>query len=179
MKKSFYLLFFLLLGCESFQPSVQVLPSHIKKIAIQQFVNKTNIYGLEERLKLNTINEFLLDGRFEVVSEMSQSDGYITGEILYYILQPTAYGTNYEVQQYKLRLIVNFYFVDVIKNVTLWEEPNIEEVLYFSAATLPGGLTEEEAKNTILSNMAKKIYIRTIEGFGSVTGTSYKKVPQK
>jgi len=40
-------------------------------------------------------------------------------------------------------------------------------------------LTEEEAKNTILSNMSKKIYIRTIEGFGSVTGTSYKKVPQK
>jgi len=159
MKKYFYLLFFLLLvlfGCESFQPSVQTLPPHIKKIAVQQFVNKTNIYGLEEKLNLNTINEFLLDGRFEVVTETSQSDGYITGEILYYILQPIAYGANYEVQQYKLRLIINFYFVDMVKNVTLWEEPNIEEVLYFSAATLPGGLTEEEAKNTILSNMAKK-----------------------
>jgi hypothetical protein len=179
MKKYFYFTLFLLLGCESFQPSVQVLPSHIKKIAIGQFVNKTNIYGLEEKLKLDTINEFILDGRFEIVSDPNNSDGYVTGEILYYILQPTAYGPNYEVQQYKLRLILNFYFVDRIKNVTLWEEPNIEEVLYFPAATLPGGLTEEEAKNTILSNMAKKIYIRTIEGFGSVTGTSYKKVPQK
>lgn len=124
------------------------------------------------------MNEFLLDGRFDVESDINKSDGYVTGEILYYILQPISYGSNYEPQQYKLRLIINFYFVDRVKNVTLWEEPNIEEVLYFPAATLPGGMTEEEAKNNILNNLAKKIYIRTIEGFGSITGTSYKKVPQ-
>ncbi len=179
IKNFFVLILIFLFGCESFQPSVQVLPSHIKKLSVQQFVNKTNIFGLEEKLKLNTINEFLLDGRFEIEPETKDSDGYITGEILYYILQPISYGPNYEPQQYKLRLIINFYFVDKANNVTLWSEPNIEEVLYFLSATFPGGLTEEEAKNTILINMAKKIYIRTIEGFGSVTGTSHKKVPQK
>jgi hypothetical protein len=96
---------------------------------------------------------------------------------MYYILQPISYGENFEPQQYKLRLIVNIYFVDRVNNLTLWKEPNLEEVLFFAAPTLPGGLTEEEAKRTIVSNLARKIYIRTIEGFGSVTGRSYKKVP--
>ncbi len=177
--KGIILLFLLLTGCETFQPVSQVLPPHIKKIAIGNFNNKTNVFGLEEKMRLETINQFLRDGRFTIVSSIDESDGYVSGDINYYILQPIAYGTNYEPQQYKLRLIMNLYFVDRIKNVTLWEEPNIEEVLLFSSATLPGGLTEEEAKETVIRNMAEKIYIRTIEGFGSVTGTSYKKVPQK
>ncbi len=177
-----YLLFcfiIILYSCQSYQPSVKILPAHIKNISIQPFENQTNILGLEEKLKFETINEFLKDGRFNIVSEIDNSDGYVTGKILYYILQPTSYGANYEPQQYKLRVILNLSFVDRVKNITLWEEPNIEEVLFYSAPTLPGGLTEEEAKNIILTNIAKKIYIRTIEGFGSVTGTSPKKVPQK
>jgi hypothetical protein len=96
---------------------------------------------------------------------------------MYYILQPIAYGENFEPTQYKLRFIINLHFVDQVNNVTLWEEPNLEETLFFSPPTLPGGLTEEEAKKTVVYNMAKKIYLRTIEGFGSITGRSYKKVP--
>ena len=165
------------IGCQSYQPSVQVLPPHIKTLAVKTFENKTNIFGLEDMLRLEVNNELLKDGRFTVSNDISNCDGYVSGEILYYILQPIAYGQNFEPQQYKLRFIVNIYFVDKVNNVTLWEEPNLEEVLFFSAPTLPGGMTEEEAKKTVVENMAKKIYLRTIEGFGAVTGRSQKKIP--
>ncbi|MCS7227479.1 MAG: LPS assembly lipoprotein LptE [Endomicrobia bacterium] len=176
MKLLVFLIFFLS-SCQTYQMSVQVLPPHIKKLAVGPFHNKTNIFGLEELLRLEVNNELLKDGRFSITTDIVSSDGYVSGEIMYYILQPVAYGENFEPQQYKLRLIVNIYFVDRIHNVTLWEERNVEETLFFAAATLPGGLTEEEAKKTVVHNMAKKIYLRTVEGFGAVTGRSYKKVP--
>ena len=165
-------------GCEILQPSVQVLPPHIRKLAVGLFANRTAVAGLEDRLRLETFNEFVRDGRFAVVSSPDDADGYVTGEILYYILQPTQYGPANDPQQFKLRLIMNLYFVDRVNNVTLWQERNLEEVLFFTAATLPGGRSEEDARNAALSNLARKIYVRTIDGFGSVTGTSEKKVPQ-
>lgn len=174
------ILFFIILtfiGCQTYQPSVHVIPPHIKKIAVKPFENETNVFGLEELLRIEINNELLKDGRFTITNDIDISDGYISGEIVYYILQPIAYGENFEPIQYKLRLIINLYFVDKVNNLTLWEEPNLEETLFFSAATLPGGLTEEEAKKTVVYNMAKKVYLRTIEGFGSVSGRSYKKVP--
>lgn len=172
------IVFFLtLFSCQTYQPSVHVLPPHIKTIAVQPFENKTNIFGLEDTLRLEVNNELLKDGRFTITNNIDNADGYIGGVISYYILQPIVYGENFEVQQYKLRVIIDLYFVDKINNVTLWEEKNLEEVLFFAAPTLPGGLTEEEAKKTIILNLAKKIYLRTIEGFGSVTGRSTKKIP--
>jgi hypothetical protein len=177
MRKIFLFFIFTLIGCQTYQPSVQVLPPHIKKIAVKPFENKTNVFGLEELLRLEVNNELLKDGRFTITNNINEADGYISGEIMYYILQPIAYGENFEPTQYKLRFIINLHFVDQVNNVTLWEEPNLEETLFFSPPTLPGGLTEEEAKKTVVYNMAKKIYLRTIEGFGSVTGRSYKKVP--
>lgn len=177
MQATFLFLILFLFSCQSYQSSVHVLPPHVKTIAVKTFDNKTNIFGLEELLRFELNNELLRDGRFSITNEIQQSDGYIDGEIVYYILQPIAYGENFEPQQYKLRLIVNLKFIDRINNVILWEEPNIEEVLFYSVPTLPGGITEEEAKRTIVASMAKKIYLRTIEGFGTVTGKSYKKVP--
>lgn len=180
MKKNLFLLIIILtfFSCQTYQPSIQVLPPHIKKIAVSSFQNKTNVFRLEEILRIEVNNELLKDGRFNIVDDINSCDGYVSGEILYYILQPIAYGENFEPQQYKLRLIMNLYFVDRVNNVILWEEPNLEETLFFAAPTLPGGLTEEEAKKTVVSNMAKKIYLRTVEGFGTVTGRSYKKVPK-
>lgn len=178
MIKIFLFIFILLIGCQTYQPSLQVLPPHIKTLAVKSFENQTNIFGLEDLLRIELNNELLKDGRFSITNNIENADGYVGGEIKYYILQPIAYGENFEPQQYKLRLIVNIYFFDKVNNIILWQEPNLEETLFFSASTLPGGLTEEEAKKLIIQNISKKIYIRTIEGFGSVTGRSYKKIPE-
>jgi hypothetical protein len=165
-------------GCAGsvYEPSALVLPPHIKSIAVRRFVNKTQFYGLEEKLWLDVTNQFIQDGRIAYATNESQADGVAAGEISRYILQPTAYDANLVPRQYKLTVLVDLKFIDRVTNTLLWEEPRLEEDLQFSADTLPGGLSEEEAREQIWNAFAKDILKRTLEGFGSVMGASPRKI---
>ena len=180
MKKTLIFLtaiFLFVLGCQTYTPQPQLMPQHVRKIAIRPFVNETIQYGLEEKLTLRVVDEFVRDGRYTVVKE-SDADGVIVGRITHYILQPLTYGENFQPLQYKLRVLLSLYFIDKVNNVTLWEEPNLEGMQIYTSATLPGGITEEEARELIWQDLSQKILTRTVEGFGSVAGVSEKKVPQ-
>jgi len=170
---------FILAGCSSpYKPAPQILPQHIKKISVRPFVNNTTQYGLEEKLTLEIINEFIRDGRLALTNDENEADGIVAGEINRYILQPLTYDSNMVAEQYKLWLLLNVYFVDKKENVTLWSEPNMEGIQVFYDASKPGGKTEEEVRETIWNNLARNIVKRTIEGFGSVSGASDRKIPQ-
>lgn len=165
-------------GCASpYTPAPQTLPAHIKKISISPIVNDTTQYGLEDKLKLAITDEFIRDGRLEVVNDESLSNGNLVIEISLYVLQPLTYDQNLVTQQYKLRILLNAYFVDKVDNVTLWKEPNLEGIQIFYNATVPNGISEEEARELIWDKLSRDIVKRTIEGFGSVSGVSNNKVP--
>jgi len=166
---------FLLVSCLAYKTTPQVLPQHIKKIAVRQFGNQTNLVGLEDRLTLRVIEEFSRDGRFRYAPE-SEADGYLWGNITRYILQPLAYDANQVPTQYKLWILCDVYFVDQKENITLWHEPNMEGIEIYSPQTL-GGISEENARELIWDKLARDIVRRTVEGFGAATGTSYRKVP--
>src|SRR5687768_5922418 len=76
-------------GCQKYyyNPAPQVLPSHIRRIAIRPVKNSTQQYGLEDRLTLAVQDEFNRDGRFAITSE-EQADGVVISEITRYILEP-------------------------------------------------------------------------------------------
>ena len=165
-------------GCAGpYTPAPQILPQHVRKIFVKPFVNSTSQYGLEDKLTLAVTNELINDGRFAVVNNEEGADGMLVGEISKYVLQPLTYDANMVTQQYKLWILVNIYFVDKVKNVTLWSEPNLEGIQIYYDATQPGGKTEEEAREIIWDNMSRDITRRIVDGFGSVTGISDKKVP--
>lgn len=163
-------------SCTAYKTAPQILPQHIKNIAVRQFGNQTSLVGLEDRLTLRVIEEFSRDGRFRYVPE-EEADGYLWGNITRYILQPLAYDANQVPTQYKLWILCDVYFVDRKNNVTLWHEPNMEGVEIYSAPTL-GGITEEQARELIWDKLARDIVRRTVEGFGAATGTSSRKVPK-
>jgi hypothetical protein len=185
MKRLLTLMFvFLILGgcTTSYVPSRQILPAYIKNIAIRPFVNKTTQIGIEDQLYLKVYDEFVSDGRFTITKE-ENADGVLVGEITHYILQPFGWGSTGETTQYKLRVLLNIYFVDKVNNVTLWEEPNFEGVQIYYAKTVSGAdntmsdsMTEEDARNAVWDMLSKKIFRRVFEGFGT-TGISGKKVP--
>ncbi|MCB4790511.1 MAG: LPS assembly lipoprotein LptE [Elusimicrobia bacterium] len=184
MKKLFFSLanftaFVFIIGCAApYTPAPQILPSYVRKIAIRPFVNNTTQYGLEEKLTLQVINEFVRDGRLAVTNNESEADGIIVGEINKYILQPLTYDANLVTNQYKLWILLNVHFIDTKNNVTLWNEPNLEGIQIFYDSTQPGGQTEEEVRQTLWDNFAVDIVKRTYEGFGSVRSASEKKVPK-
>lgn len=170
----------ILSGCASpYAPAPQLLPTHIKKIFIRPVVNGTPQYGLEEKLTLRIVDEFVRDGRLAVVNSEADADGVVVSEIKRYILQPLTYDANMVTVQYKLWVLLNVYFVDRVNNVTLWSEPNLEGIQIFTdqAHDPIGGRTEEEVRELIWDNISRDIVKRTIQGFGSVSGASERRVP--
>jgi len=158
-----------------YRPTPQIMPSHIKKIALRPFQNKTQQFALEDKLTLKVNTRFLVDGTYKITAE-GESDGVLTGEITRYIHIPIAYDSNLVATQYKLDVIVHIAFVETATNSILWEEQNFLGSVIYPAPTLPGGMTEEAARELIWEQLAKKIIKRTIQGFGSVTGESKRKI---
>jgi hypothetical protein len=160
-----------------YRPAEQKLPQYIKRISVRPFTNKTPQFGLEEKLTLKTIDEFLKNGEYAVSPENS-AQGVIVGEINHYILTPIQYDVNLVPTVYKLNVIVSVRFLDKNANRYLWEEPALQAVKMYSASTLPGGTTEEAAREALWEILAKDVVKRTVEGFGSATSASQKKIPQ-
>lgn len=180
MKKYLFLTVVFLVACASdnivYRPAQQILPNHIKSIAVRNFSNKSQQFGLEERLTLKVIDEFLKDGQYKIVPE-SEADGVLSGEITHYILTPIQYDQNMVAVVYKLNVIVGVRFLDRKRNSYLWEEPALQTTKIYSASTMPGGLTEEQARDQIWDVLSREIVKRTVEGFGAVSSVSEKKVP--
>lgn len=159
----------------SYRPAPQILPMNIKKIAIRMPINKTQQFGLEDKFALDIRDEFLNDGRYPVVPE-ADCDGIVVPTITRYILTPIQFDQNLTPTAYKLLILVDLQFVDRATNTALWEEKNMEGVQQFAAATLPGGMTEEEAREAIWTNLSKDIVTRVIDGFGTVTGDTQRRI---
>jgi len=154
-----------------YKPSHQILPAHIKSIAIRPAVNKTQQFGLEDKLTLRIRDEFLRDGRYQIFPE-NLANGIVEVFITRYILVPTQYDSVLTPTTYKLRVVADLRFIDRAKNQILWTEPNLEGIQTYTASTLAGGITEEQARELIWDILARDIVKRTIEGFGSVSGSS-------
>jgi hypothetical protein len=166
-------------GCASpYKPVEQVLPQNIRKISIETFKNSTVYYGIEDKLTKQVTDEFIQDGRLEVTGS-GAADGILRGSITRYVLEPLTYDENHVVREYKLRMLIDISLTDRVKNEVVWVEKNLEGTYRFFNVNLPGGITEEEAREVIWDKLARDILRRTIVGFGSVTGISEKKVPPK
>src|SRR5258707_14700908 len=74
----------------SYRPTPQLLPSHIQKLALQPIVNKTQQFGLEDKLMLSVRDEFLRDGRYPL-TPVEEANGVVLLSITRYILVPIQY----------------------------------------------------------------------------------------
>jgi hypothetical protein len=159
----------------AYKPTPQILPQHVQRLALRPIVNKTQQFGLEDKLLLRVRDEFLRDGRYPLVPE-SESQGIVWITITRYILTAVQYDPTQAATAYKLRILVDLQFIDKSSNQILWEEKNLEGILSFPAQTLRGGLTEEQAREQIWDVLARNIVKRVIDGFGAVTGTSERRI---
>lgn len=173
MKKLLILPLLLLCACAAideqvyYKPNAQILPQHIKKIHVRPFINRTEVFALEDRLTISVVDEFLNNGLYSIVNE-GQADGVLAGEIMRYILLPVQYDTQLVPTIYRMEVLLNLRFIDKTTNETIWQEPGLVQIYTYSASTLPGGMSEEQAREKLWQNFAKMIVKRTIDGFGSV-----------
>ncbi len=158
-----------------YRPYPQIMPQSVKKMAVRPFINKTEQFGLEDKFNLQLVQQFQSDGTYPITSE-NDAEGIISGDIWRYTLIPTQYNANQVSTAYKLIIMFRVRLVNSKTNEILWEEAAMEGDQVYSDASLPGGMTELQARQAIWERVSQDIVTRAITGFGSVSSQSSKRI---
>lgn len=161
-----------------YKPQAQIMPQHIKKIAIRPIINKTEIFAMEDKLYIELYDEFLKNGTYQIVAENNGAEGVIVTSITRYLNVPIQYDNQLIPTVYKMDVWLDVMLMDKSTGTPVWREPAFLGTQTYSASTLPGGLTEEQARQVIWQKLSKDIVKRTVDGFGSVRSENKKKVMQ-
>ena len=140
-----------------------LLPSGMKAINIAIFENQTYQYQIEAVLANEIANEFIIDGRLQVVNA-DQADMQLTGTIVEYRREPLVYNRDDEVTQYQIQVFADVILKDTDDGSIIWEGSRIKgEDIYFLAGSLAN--TEEEARLEAFKDLAENIVAHVIEGW--------------
>jgi len=149
--------------------TTSILPTYIKKIYIQPFLNNSFRPDLDDKLMVAVNKEFVADGRL-VVSSKEDADAILFGEIKQYSLESLSYTEKINTEEYKARILINIWLLDKRQDAILWREDNIEAWTTASSTSI-GGLemnVENEAINEVIDKLSRKIVKRTIDGWSNI-----------
>jgi hypothetical protein len=74
-------------------PPARTLPHHIKRIYVREFKNDSRIFGAQADLTLHVNDEFMLDGRLDVV-QSERSDVRLEGRIKFIREEPNGFSSD-------------------------------------------------------------------------------------
>ena len=135
----------------------------LKTINIATFKNQTYEYQIESTLTNKIANEFIIDGRLQVVNA-DEADTQLAGIILEYCREPLVYDSNEEVTQYKIQVFADVTLKDLEDGAIIWEGSRISgEDIYFVTGNLAN--TEEKARFGAFQDLAGNIVDQVIEGW--------------
>jgi len=159
-----------------YKPQAQIMPQHIKKIAVRQILNKTEVFALEDKFYNELYDEFLRNGMYQIVPENDGAEGVVVTTISRYLNVPIQYDSQLIPTVYKMNIWLDVVFMDKITNEPVWREPAFMGTQVYAASTLPGGMTEVQARDVVFEQLSRDIVKRTVDGFGSVWSENKKKV---
>ena len=159
-----------------YKPQAQIMPQHIKKIAVRPILNKTEVFALEDKFYNELYDEFLRNGSYQIVSENSNAEGVVVTTISRYLNVPIQYDSQLIPTVYRMDIWLDVVFMDKTTNAPVWRETAFLGTQIYSASTLPGGMTEVQARDVVFEKLSRDIVKRTVDGFGSVMSENKKKV---
>ena len=159
-----------------YKPQAQIMPQHIKKIAVRPILNKTEVFALEDKFYNELYDEFLRNGSYQIVPENDGAEGVVVTTISRYLNVPIQYDSQLIPTVYKMNIWLDVVFMDKTTNEPVWREPAFMGTQIYAASTLPGGMTEVQARDEVFEQLSRDIVKRTVEGFGSVWSENKKKV---
>jgi outer membrane lipopolysaccharide assembly protein LptE/RlpB len=153
-----------------------LLPPELKTIYVENFKNGINVTaeqselrmyrgyrpGMEVEITKAVIDRFRFDGNLKVVQE-GKADLLLKSELIDYKRDSLRYDANDNVEEYRIKLIVNMELVDSSGKV-LWTEKGFAgETTYRIAGS--GAKNESTAIKDAVVDLARRIVERTIEAW--------------
>lgn len=160
----------------AYTPQAQIMPQHIKQIAVRPILNRTEVFALEDKFYNELYDTFLRNGMYQIVAENAGAQGVVVTTISRYLNVPVQYDSQLIPTVYKMDIWLDVVFMDATTNTPVWREPALLGTQVYAASTLPGGMTEQQARDNIFEKLSKDIVKRTVDGFGSVRSENKKKV---
>lgn len=105
-----------------------LVPEGRKTIFIPVFFNSTTEPYVDVELTQAVIEEFMTDGRLEIVGP-EEAELALHGKILKYEVIPLSYNPQSYVQQYRVHLVIEASLEDLKSRKILWREQGIESSL--------------------------------------------------
>lgn len=159
-----------------YTPQAQIMPQHIKKVAIRPILNRTEVFALEDKFYNELYDEFLRNGSYQIVSENDDAQGVVITTVSRYLNVPIQYDSQLIPTVYRMDIWLDVVLMDKTTNEPVWREPAFLGTQIYAASTLPGGMTEVQARDAVFEKLSKDIVKRTVDGFGSVMSENKRKV---
>ena len=153
-------------GCTTIVPPQRTLPEHIRRIYIREFKNSSRLFGAQADLTLHVNDEFMLDGRLEVVQN-GRADVRLEGRIKSF--KEYSSGTSGD----RWPLVSTLEMVCVVE---LWDPYDCDGVLPIARYTVPAAVqyvsdarrtmleTDTDARDRLYAQMARNIVQTVISG---------------
>jgi hypothetical protein len=152
-----------------------LLPAHIKNIYVEDFKNKIPIaQEVSEQNRYKTyrpllevditeaiIDRFLFDGNLRVTSR-KEADIILEGALVDFRREPTQYGYDDSVEQYRIAIFVDMKAIDTASGKPMWTENSFAGSDYYYTSG-PEAESEDTAVTDAISDLARRVVERTIE----------------
>lgn len=140
-----------------------VLPGHIQTLAVTPFENHTFEPGLEIDFN-KKLTERVLFERIAQLTPVSKAEAVLKGNLLEYQREPLRYTESEDVQEYRLRLVIQAALEDAKTGEVLWSENRFSgEAAFFTSGALTK--TEQTARDELLDDLARRLVARLAEGW--------------
>lgn len=154
-----------------------LVSTQFKTIFVSNFKNSINVTaeqnelrmyrgyrpGMEIEITKAVRDAFLFDGNLKLASE-GNADLILTSELTDYSREALRYDANDNIEEYRIKLIINMQLDDAKKGSPVWKEKGFAgETTYRTSG--PGSKSESVAVKDAVSDLASRIVERTIEAW--------------
>ncbi len=155
-----------LTACAATLAPSRTLPAHIQRIYVREFKNSSRMYGLQADLTLFVNDEFLSDGRLDVV-QSERSDVRLEGRIKSYKDYNSATGGE------RFPLVTT---AEMVCEVELWDPYDTDRLAPMARYTVPASISyvsdtrrsieelDVDARARLLKQMATNIFQAVMNG---------------
>ena len=165
----------LISGCGYTNKSL--LPSDIKTIRVDNFKNEIQVQaeqsnlrmyrgyrpGMENDITRAVTNKFLTDGTLKIANE-SNADLTLKSSLMDFKRDALRYDTSDNVEEYRIKLIVNMELTNNKTGVVMWKEKGFAgETTYRTSGSL--AKSDDAAVNDAIDDLARRIVERTVEAW--------------